>query len=218
MRILLLNPNSTQFVTDRIQKAAEKYQKIPGLEITAATCVKSPPAIETSMDELKAAQAVLEELENRRGTYDGAALCCFSDPGLDAAKELCDVPVVGMCEAAVYASGFRSQRFSILGSCGAGDIPYMFQHMKRYEAETRLASVDYTGTGVLGVPDHVTDELAQKIENLIQRDGVSSILLGCAAFAGLGDELSQRYGIYVSDGIGASIMALKMLYEEQRLQ
>lgn len=44
MRILLLNPNSTQFVTDRIQKAAEKYQKIPGLEITArylcqvATC------------------------------------------------------------------------------------------------------------------------------------------------------------------------------------
>ncbi|MFR1356683.1 MAG: aspartate/glutamate racemase family protein [Ruthenibacterium lactatiformans] len=110
MRILLLNPNSTQMVTQRIQRAAAPYQSAE-LEITAATAKKAPPAIETAMDELQASIAVLEELEARKGTYDGAALCCFSDPGLDAAKELCDVPVVGMCEAAVYFSAFTAGDF-----------------------------------------------------------------------------------------------------------
>ena len=206
MRILLLNPNSTQMVTQRIQRAAAPYQSAE-LEITAATAKKAPPAIETAMDELQASIAVLEELE---------ALCCFSDPGLDAAKELCDVPVVGMCEAAVYFSAFYSRRFSILGSCGSGDVPYMYGHMKRYGAETRLASVDYTGTGVLGVPDQVTDDISEKIEGIIHRDGVGAVLLGCAAFAGMGDALSKKHGIYVTDGIGPAIMTLKMLHEYRR--
>ena len=215
VRILLLNPNSTQMVTQRIQRAAAPYQSAE-LEITAATAKKAPPAIETAMDELQASIAVLEELEARKGTYDGAALCCFSDPGLDAAKELCGVPVVGMCEAAVYFSAFYSRRFSILGSCGSGDVPYMYGHMKRYGAETRLASVDYTGTGVLGVPDQVTDDISEKIEGIIHRDGVGAVLLGCAAFAGMGDALSKKHGIYVTDGIGPAIMTLKMLHEYRR--
>ena len=85
VRILLLNPNSTQMVTQRIQRAAAPYQSAE-LEITAATAKKAPPAIETAMDELQASIAVLEELEARKGTYDGAALCCFSDPGLECAR------------------------------------------------------------------------------------------------------------------------------------
>ena len=65
MRILLLNPNSTQMVTQRIQRAAAPYQSAE-LEITAATAKKAPPAIETAMDELQASIAVLEELEARK--------------------------------------------------------------------------------------------------------------------------------------------------------
>ena len=61
VRILLLNPNSTQMVTQRIQRAAAPYQSAE-LEITAATAKKAPPAIETAMDELQASIAVLEEL------------------------------------------------------------------------------------------------------------------------------------------------------------
>lgn len=212
MRILLLNTNSSSEVTKRIKLAAEKYNH-GGLEIITATAKNAPPAIETSLDELKAANAVIEELTLRKGTYDGAAICCFSDPGLSAAKEIFDVPIVGMCESAVYLSSFYSKRFSILGSCGPGDVSYFFEHMKMYGAESRLSSVEYLGTGVLGVPDHITDDISQKIELCINRDGVGAILLGCAAFAGLGDKLTEEYGIFITDGVGSSIITIKMLAE-----
>lgn len=216
MRILLLNPNSTGEVTERIKLAAEKYNH-GDLEIITATAKNGPPVIESSMDELTAANAVIEELTLRKGTYDGAAICCFSDPGLSAAKELFDVPIVGMCEAAVYFSSFYSKRFSILGSCGHEDVSYFFEHMKRYGAEGRLSSVEYLETGVLGVPDHITDEISQKIELCIKRDGVGAVLLGCAAFSGLGDKLTEKHKIFVTDCIGPSIMTIKMLSEYSRL-
>lgn len=216
MRILLLNPNSTNEITRRIKLAAERYNH-GDIEIITATAKNAPPAIETSIDELTAANAIIEELTLRKGTYDGAAICCFSDPGLSAAKEMFDVPIVGMCESAVYFSSFYSKRFSILGSCGSGDVSYYLEHMKNYGAEGRLSSVEYLGTGVLGVPNHITDEISQKIEVCINRDGVGAILLGCAAFAGLGDKLTEKYGIVITDGIGPSIMTIKMLVEYSKV-
>lgn len=66
MRILLLNTNSSSEVTKRIKLAAEKYNH-GGLEIITATAKNAPPAIETSLDELKAANEVIEELTLRKG-------------------------------------------------------------------------------------------------------------------------------------------------------
>lgn len=215
MRLLLLNPNSTQEVTDRIAKAAALYQQ-PGVEITVATAVKGPAAIETSYDELVASNAVLEELNTRRDTFDGAAICCFSDPGLLAAQELFEQPIVGMCQSAVYFSSLFSRRFSILGSCDQGDIGAFINEMKGYGAAERLASVEYLGTGVLGVPDHITDEISEKIDACIKKEGVGAVLLGCAAFSGLSEELSKKHGIFVSEGIGPAIMTLKMLIERKQ--
>ena len=181
MRILLLNPNSTQMVTQRIQRAAAPYQSAE-LEITAATAKKAPPAIETAMDEPQASIAVLEELEARKGTYDGAALCCFSDPGLMRPRSSAMCPWWECARRRSIFPPFTAGDFPSWAPVAPGDVPYMYGHMKRYGAETRLASVDYTGTGVAGCPDQVTDDISEKIEGIIHRDGVGAVLLGCAAF------------------------------------
>lgn len=186
------------------------------LQQKCSSSKNAPPAIETSMDKLKAANAVVEELALRKGTYYGAAICCFSDPGLSA-KETFDVPIVGMCESAVYFSSFYSKQFSILSFCGPGDVSYFLKHMKTYGAEIRLSSVEYLGTGVLEVSDNITDDICQKIELCINRDGVGAILLGCAAFAGLGSKLTEKYGIVITDGVDTSIMTIKMLAEYSNL-
>ena len=88
--------------------------------------------------------------------------------------------------------------------------------MKGYGAAERLASVEYLGTGVLGVPDHITDEISEKIDACIKKEGVGAVLLGCAAFSGLSEELSKKHGIFVSEGIGPAIMTLKMLIERKQ--
>ena len=43
---------------------------------------------------------------------DGFVIACFGDPGLDAARELADGPVVGIAEAAMHAASFLGRGFS----------------------------------------------------------------------------------------------------------
>ncbi|NLL92053.1 MAG: hypothetical protein GX222_06505 [Ruminococcaceae bacterium] len=206
-RILLLNPNSTKSVTERISKTAKRYDQ-PGFIIETITCEDAPSAIETSYDELMSGKAVVDELSKRE--FDAAAICCFSDPGLLSARELFSQPIVGICQAAVNYSALFSRRFSIIASGGSSEIDSFINQMKSYQAGERLASVEYLDTGVLGVTTN-SDEISERIEKCIKDHGVGAVLLGCAAFSGLSEKLSAKHKIFVSEGVGPAILTLVSL-------
>lgn len=114
MRILVINPNTTQSMTATIADAATRAASCD-TEILAVTSSMGPVSIEGYYDEVFAVPGLLLELAKAPTLGARAAvIACFDDTGLDAARALADIPVIGICEAAVSATAFIAQRFTIV--------------------------------------------------------------------------------------------------------
>lgn len=214
MKLLLLNPNSSQSVTERIAEEAEKFQR-PDLEIEVRTVRAGPPVVETAADELLAGYGVLQELRRLEDQFDAAVICCFADPGLLAAREELKIPVVGICEAALHMGRLHGSRFSVLSSCGSADISAFHETIGRCGFREGMASVRYLGSGVNGVPRLPSEAAKELIRRCFEEDGANAVILGCAAFSGWGEPLSQEFGRLVSDGVGDGAALAEMLVKRR---
>ncbi len=70
--------------------------------------------IETRFEALVGGYATACAAAEHAGQFDGLVVAAFGDPGLAGLKELFDVPVVGMTEAALASACLLGQRFSII--------------------------------------------------------------------------------------------------------
>lgn len=125
MKIKIINPNTTQSMTDSIYSMAARYAD-PGTEIIVVSPKTGPDSIECYVDEYLAVPGVIQEVikGDREEGADAFIIACFGDPGLAAAREVTDKPVLGICESArrhskVHRSVF--QRGVCAGSVQKGD-------------------------------------------------------------------------------------------------
>ena len=112
MRIFVINPNSSVHVTDHVRETLEKIKR-PDTELFVTCPEHGPISIESAYDEALAAYHILPLVKqaNDEG-YDAVILACFSDPGLDAAKEISKIPVIGIEESTLHMAamlGHKSQ-------------------------------------------------------------------------------------------------------------
>lgn len=86
MEILVVNPNTTASMTDKIRAAAEAVAS-RGTRITAVNPEIGPESIEGYYDEALAVPGLLAEIGKgeARGVA-GHVIACFDDTGLDAAE------------------------------------------------------------------------------------------------------------------------------------
>lgn len=112
--IQVINPNTSQAMTETIAAAARAVAA-PGTEILAVCPQEGAPSIEGHFDEAIAAIGVLQQVKaGREAGVSGHVIACFGDPGLLAARELADKPVVGIAEAAMHMATLVATRFSIV--------------------------------------------------------------------------------------------------------
>ena len=86
MRILVVNPNTTRSMTEKIGEAARAVAG-PGTEIVAVSPSMGPASIEGYYDEAFAVPGLVDEV--RKGElagYAGYVVACFDDTGVDAAR------------------------------------------------------------------------------------------------------------------------------------
>ena len=113
MRILLVNPNTSAAMTARMEAAAVSALA-PDVQLTALTAAHGLPYIASRAEAQLAGAAVLETLAEHQSGFDAAVIAAFGDPGLIAARELFDLPVVGMAEAAMLTACMLGQRFALV--------------------------------------------------------------------------------------------------------
>ena len=112
--IQVINPNTSLAMTETIGAAARAVAA-PGTEILAVCPSAGVPSIEGHFDEAIAAVGVLEQIKKgREQGVDGHVIACFGDPGLLAARELAQGPVVGIAEAAMHMATLVATRFSVV--------------------------------------------------------------------------------------------------------
>ncbi|MGW9114263.1 aspartate/glutamate racemase family protein [Microbacterium sp. NPDC055683] len=210
MRITLINPNTSRAMTAKIADAARGVAA-PDVEI-AAVCPadgEGPSAIESHYDEVRAAAAVvgIVERDQRAGGSDAYVIACFGDPGLDAARELVDVPVIGIAEAAMHVASLTGRTFGIVTTLSrtlgrADDL------VQRYGFERACVAAYGTGIPVLELEDTGSaafERIAGWCERVVREDGADAVVLGCAGMADLCARLTAVVGAPVVDGVAAAV-------------
>ena len=110
MQILMINPNTSQSITDLVVTAARRVAS-GGTTIQGATGRFGARYIASRAAAAVAGHAALDAYAEYGASADVIALSCFGDPGLGALKELARQPVVGMAEVRV-----QKQRPAVGGS------------------------------------------------------------------------------------------------------
>jgi allantoin racemase len=211
-RILVVNPNTTASMTETIADAANRVKNAT-TEIRAVTSTMGPVSIEGYYDEVFAVPGLLVELaKGERDGADAAIIACFDDTGLDAARALADVPVIGICEAAVSAAAFIARRFTIVTTMERSRQP--LEHLVHRYGMAGRCNVRAADIPVLSLEDpnsNAKKRLREEIVAALAADRAEAIVLGCAGMADLVDELRAEFGVPVIDGVAAAVKQAEML-------
>ncbi len=205
MRLHIVNPNTTQAMTDGIAAAARAAASA-GCQITASQPAMGPVSIEGYYDEAFAVPGMLACIA-AAADADAHIIACFDDTGLDAARSLAAAPVIGIGEAAFHAASLVAGTFSVITTLGRS-VPAIAHNLVRYGLATRCARVRAAEIPVLELDNPASDATARisaQIEAAIAEDRAEAIVLGCAGMAALAARLSLRHDIPVIDGVAAAV-------------
>lgn len=204
MRLLVINPNSTAAMTDKIGRAAQAAAS-PGTRIVAVNPPDAPASIEGYYDEALCIPGLLRIIAGR-DDYDAVVIACFDDTGLDAARCLTDRPVIGIGEAAYHMASMLANRFGVVTTL-ARSVPALEHNLARYGLAARCSGVRASDVPVLALEAAAPDALARidaEIVAAMTHDRAEAIVLGCAGMADLAGDLSRRHGLPVIDGVAAA--------------
>jgi allantoin racemase len=212
MRILLLNPNTTQAMTRRMTDVAQSVASA-GTQLVALTAARGVPYIATCAEAQIGGAIALEMLAEHHRSADAAIIAAFGDPGLLAARELFDIPVVGMAEAAMLTACTLGRRFAIVTFARALG-PWYEDCVDMHGLTGRCAGVRTLDGTVVSVAD-VQEEKEALLVDLASRTAVETdadvIILGGAPLAGLAAKVRERIPVPLVDPIQAAVKMAEAL-------
>ena len=206
MKIMVINPNTSVSMTDHIREEVLRIKR-EDCEATVVCPERGPETIESAYDEAYAAPPTLELVKkaNEEG-YDAVVLACFSDPGLEAAKELSDILVVGIEEATLHAAAMLGAKFCIV-TPRKQRIPSRAEHVHLRGLSHFLASVRSLDLSVAQTdadPALTKQRIFEVAGKAVEEDGAEVIIMGCAGMAGYSRELEERLGVRVLDPVATA--------------
>lgn len=205
MRILVVNPNTTASMTDKIGAAARRAAS-PGTDIVAINPASGPAAIEGFYDEAMSLNGLLEVIR-QWPDCDAVVIACFDDTGLDAARCLTDRPVIGIGEAAYHMASMIANKFSVVTTL-ARSVPALEHNLHRYGLAARCARVRSSEVAVLELEHPGSDacnRISAEIGRAVAEDRAEAIVLGCAGMTDLAERLAEEHGLPVLDGVTCAV-------------
>lgn len=206
--LIVINPNSSQAVTDGIDKAIDQLRGF-GIPIRCHTLAEGPPGIE-SQQQADLTIAPMLSLAAAQKDAAGYVIACFGDPGLHALRDQTVLPVVGIQEASVVTALALGQRFGVIAILPSS-IP---RHLRAFGAMgvlDRLAGDRSLGLGVeeLANASKCLDTMIATGKRLRDEDGANVLIMGCAGMANYRVPLQDATGLPVVEPSQAAVsMAL----------
>lgn len=208
MKILLINPNTTQSITDLVLTEARKLAPAD-IELKAVTARFGGRYIASRTTYAIAAHAALDAYAEHGtgGDADVIVLACFGDPALAALKEIAPQPVTGMAEAACLSAAAHDGRFAIVTG-GERWGPMLTEFVASIGLADKLAGVKTvapSGAEIARDPDRALTLLADACQACVTELGASTIILGGAGLAGIAPRIASRVSVPLIDGLAAAI-------------
>ncbi|MGW0734668.1 aspartate/glutamate racemase family protein [Streptomyces sp. NPDC002851] len=225
MRILVTNCNTTAAMTDDIVRGARAAAS-PGTTVLGLTPSWGPESAEGWLDSYLSAAAVLDALRTYDGPdYDAVVMAGFGEHGREGARELLDVPVVDITEAAAHLACLLGRRYGVVTTLDR-TRDQIEDSLHTAGVGSHLAAVIGTGLGVLeldtadNAADNAVDNAADAGRTTAAfvtaaeraRDaGADVLVLGCAGMTGLQRAVEEKLGLPVVDGVAAAVQLAESL-------
>jgi allantoin racemase len=212
MRILLANPNTTEGVTRRLHDAAGQVAA-PGTVLIPLTAPRGLPYIATRAEAQIGGAVLLEMLADNHQRADAAIIAAFGDPGLFGARELFDIPVVGMSEAAMLTACMLGRRFVIV-TFSETLKPWYQDCVEMHGLQPRCAGVyalDGPFASIVDVQDEMADLLVALANRVVTEAQADVVIFSGAPLAGLTGRVKHRIPVPVVDPVQAALKLAEAL-------
>ena len=206
MRLLVINPNITDSVSDLIRAEAQRSASA-GTQVDVMTAPFGVAYIETRFEALIGAYATAQLACEHAHDYDAVVVAAFGDPGLAGLREVLPVPVTGMTEAALASAHLLGHRFSIIAISQRIQAWYR-ETVEGYGFGERLASIralDRPLSSISGVQQEHAQALKALAERAVAEDGAEVLILAGAPLAGLARSLQGQLPVPVVDGVSSAV-------------
>lgn len=207
-QVRVLNPNSSQSVTDSVARAMRATVDEALCRFDCHTATDGPPGIVTQDDYELGAQLVVADFARHAAQADAFVVACFSDPGAAQARRASAQPVIGLGEAGLRDAIAQGDRVGVIAIANAA-IP---RHLRHWDALGLRASVVNERpldlpVHLSGVAEHAFARMVSVARQLIDEDGANALLMGCAGMADLRAQLEAEVGVPVVDPCQAAARA-----------
>ncbi|MDR3476260.1 MAG: aspartate/glutamate racemase family protein [Devosia sp.] len=212
MRILLLNPNMTEAVTELMADAGRSVAAA-GTEIVAVTAGRGVPYISTRAEAQIGGTIALEMLAEHDGQVDAAIIAAFGDPGLLGARELFDFPVIGVSEAAMLTACMLGQRFAVV-TFSKSLVGWYRDCVELNGLAGRCAGIhalDLSFADVASDQDGNSDLLVELAGKVVRDSDADSLIFGGAPLAGLAHRSRDRIPVPIIDPVAAAVKQAEAL-------
>jgi len=205
LKILVVDPIVKSEPTKDMDKIYSSL-KVEGVSLNFESLKQGPYFIETDENEKSAVPDLLRVIkEGEERGYDGIIINCFGNPGLEEARKLVKIPVIGAGEASFLRIKELEQKFSVLTT--------VEEAARRVERNARKCNIERFLVSVRPLGMHVL-ELSQKMrlrkalivegKKAVQEDHAEIVVLGCTGMAGNAEWLSKKLGVPVIDSTKAA--------------
>ena len=215
--IRIIVPIITDRFNPEVRREASSFAA-PDTAIEVVNLEKGPASIESFYDESLAAPFITEQaVRAEQEGCDGIFVTCFGDPGVEAAREVVRVPVVGGFQPAVLTASLVADRWSVvtvLERLG----PMVYQNARKLGLSENLASVRAVDIPVLSLADRgrLEERLLREAELAVKEDKAQAVVLGCTGMLGLARQLQATLAdrgvpVPVVDPTAAAVGTLLLL-------
>ena len=218
MKIRVVVPIISDVFNEEILKETAQF-KAPDTEIDVVNLDLGPASIESHYDEVLAAYHIAEKVrEAEKEGVNGVFVDCFGDPGVDAARELVRIPVVGGFQPAALTASLIAGTWSVV-TVLKSVLPMIQDLSRKLGVDRNIASIRDIDTPVLELSDKkvLEQRLLKHSEAAVKEDGAEAIVLGCTGMLGLAQNLEKQLveiglPVPVVDPTASAIGYLELLY------
>ena len=203
MRILIVNVNTSEAITEAIARQAQAVAA-PGTEIIGLTPYFGAESVEGNFESYLAAIAVMDRVLAYDGPYDAVIQAGYGEHGREGLQELLDVPVVDITDAAASTAMYLGHAYSVVTTLDR-TVPLIEDRLKLSGLLDRCASVRASGMAVLELeaePERALEAIVRQAELAVSEDK-----------AGLDEKIRQRTGVPVVDGVSAAVKMAESLVQ-----
>ncbi len=196
----------------------------PDFDIDIEAISDGSSYIESRYDLAQNAPHVIELAQQvERQGYDGIFVTDMDMCGVEACREVIDIPIIGGFRASSYSAMMLGQQFSIITVENVKDL--QDEHVRAFGTNLNLASIRPLDQRV---PDLSNPKIIKAVEQeaylAVTEDGADAIIFGCTGFidvaAPVSDHLHQKLGKYIPviDPNHAAISYLELLIRNRLSQ